>query len=192
MSETAVVKRQERESLDALLKRPAYLDRFKEVMGERAMQFCSSILSVGRTMQDVEPKSIVASSMIAATLDLPIEKGLGFAWIVPYRDGNTKYAQFQMGSKGYIQLALRTGRYERMNARSINQEAFGGFDEVGEPKILWDKIEESKPAVGYVFAFKLITGFTKVCYWSKERVEEHASRYSQIVSQETRAMGDAL
>lgn len=171
--------RPERETLDAILQRPGYVKRFAEVLRDRAPQFMSSILAVGRTMPDVEPKSIVASAMIAATLDLPIEKGLGFAWIVPYRDGERKYAQFQLGWKGLVQLAQRSGMYQRMNAAPINAEALNGFDEVGEPRLDWTKMDLSKEAVGYMFAFRLTNGFTKVAYWSKTRVQSHAQRYSQ-------------
>jgi len=166
-------------TLRSLISSPAYQARFKEVLGEKAQQFCTSIINVGNTMQDVEPNSIIQSAMIAAALDLPVDKNLGFAWIVPYKKGGEKYAQFQMGFKGYIQLGLRTGQYKRMNARAINAEAFGGYDEVGEPVIDWSKVDESKPVVGYVFAFSLVNGFAKVAYWPKSRVEEHAKRYSQ-------------
>ena len=177
---TSVVTRERRDSLDALLKRPAYAERFQEVLGQRAPQFMSSILSVGRSLPpDTEPKSIIASAMIAATLDLPIEKNLGFAWIVPYKEGNVRYAQFQMGYKGYIQLAQRTGRYERMNSCAVNEEALCGFDEVGEPKVDFKKLDPTKPAVGYFFGWKLTNGFLKMCYWSREKVMEHAKRYSK-------------
>ena len=180
MSETQAVTTQEPQSLAALLRQPSYANRFNEVLGvDKARQFVSSLLSIGSTMKDVEPTSIISSAMIAASLDLPINKNLGFAWIVPYSDKGRKIAQFQMGYKGFIQLALRTAQYSRMNVRSVNAEAFQGYDEVGEPKIAWDKIDESKEAVGYVFAWKLTNGFTKVCYWTKSKVEAHASRYSQ-------------
>lgn len=167
------------ETLAALLRQPAYANRFKEVLGDRAGQFVSSVLSVGATMRDVEPNSIISSAMIAASLDLPVNKNLGFAWIVPYMDKGVKRAQFQMGYKGFIQLALRTAQYARMNVRAVNAEAFQGYDDVGEPKIAWDQIDESKEAVGYVFAWKLTNGFTKVCYWTRAKVEAHANRYSQ-------------
>lgn len=167
------------ETLASLLRQPAYANRFKEVLGERAGQFVSSVLSVGATMKDVEPASIISSAMIAASLDLPVNKNLGFAWIVPYIEKGVKRAQFQMGYKGFVQLALRTAQYARMNVRSVNAEAFSGYDDVGEPIIAWDKIDESKEAVGYVFAWKLTNGFTKVCYWTRAKVEAHAQRYSQ-------------
>lgn len=167
-------------TLRALIQSPAYQSRFKEVLGEKAQQFCTSLINVGQTMQDVEPTSIVQSAMIAAALDLPVDKNLGFAWIVPFKKGGgPKLAQFQMGFKGYIQLGLRSGQYKRMNARAINAEAMKGYDEVGEPIIEWDKVDESKPVIGYVFAFALVNGFSKVAYWPKTRVEEHAKRYSQ-------------
>jgi len=82
-------------------------------------------------------------------------------------------------NQGYIQLALRTNRYKRMNARAINSGALGGFDGVGEPIIMWDKIDPTAEVSGYVFGFELTSGFTKVCYWSKERVMAHARKYSQ-------------
>lgn len=166
-------------TLSDLLKTPAYAQRFREVLKDRSDQFISSVLSVGNTMPDVEPKSIIASAMNAAAMNLPVNKNLGFAWIVPYKKDGRKLAQFQVGAKGYIQLALRTSQYERMNAKPINQEAFGGFDSVGEPVIHWEKIDEAKPIIGYAFAWKLTNGFTKVCYWTKAKVEAHAQRYSQ-------------
>lgn len=180
MTTQALAAKQEHVTLKSLLKDSLYQKRFEEILGKRAPQFVSSVLSVGGSLgADCEPTSIIASAMTAATLDLPVDKNLGFAWIVPYKSNGKKSAQFQMGYKGYIQLGLRTGQYERMNARVINAEAFQGWDEVGEPIIDWSQIDETKPPVGYVFAFKLVNGFTKIAYWPKERVEAHAKRYSQ-------------
>jgi len=170
---------QQPETLQSLLRQDAYQKRFQQVLGERAPQFIGSIMSIGATMPDVEPRSILASAAIAAALDLPIDKNLGFAWIIPDRKGDRKLAQFQMGARGYVQLALRTAQYERMNAKAVNAEALNGFDVVGEPVIDWNKLDETKEPVGYVFAFRLINGFTKCCYWSKGKVEAHAKRYSQ-------------
>jgi recombination protein RecT len=166
-------------TLDGLVKRSSFTARFDELLGKKAPTFLSSLLAVGRKMPDVDPMSIVSAGMTAAVLDLPIDPSLGFAWIVPFREGDRKVAQFQIGAKGFVQLAQRSGYYTRMNARAINVEAFNGFDEVGEPIILWDKIDEGKEVAGYVFAFKLSNGFSKVCYWTKKRVQAHAQKYSQ-------------
>lgn len=180
MANDASVARRQPQTLKSILRDEGYQNRFRELLGARSAQFVSSVLSVGTSLgADCDPNSIIASAMTAATLDLPVDKNLGFAWIVPYKKGDRKLAQFQMGYKGYIQLGLRTGQYERMNARVINAEAFQGWDEVGEPVIDWSQIDESKPSIGYVFAFKLVNGFTKIAFWPKERVEAHAKKYSQ-------------
>lgn len=168
--------------LKTILAQPAFAKRFEEILGKRAPQFVASIISVASSLpQDTEPTTIVTSAMIAATLDLPINKELGFAWIVPYRNNkkNCMEAQFQMGHKGFIQLALRTGQYAGMNARAINAEALEGFDSIGEPIIKWENLDDTKETIGYAFAWKLVGGFTKVCYWPKKRVEAHAMKYSQ-------------
>lgn len=171
-------------SLAALLKRPEYSRRFEAVLGERAAQFASSLINIGSTMRDVEPRSIIGSAMIAAALDLPIDKNLGFAWIVPYRKEGKKMASFQLGYRGLIQLAQRSSQYARMNATAINQEVFQGYDEVGEPKLDWDQYDPTKPSWGYFFGFQLVNGFTKKAVWSKEKVLEHARRYSKAYQQD--------
>lgn len=168
-----------KKTVKSLVAQPEFQSRFKEVLGTRAPQFISSMINVANQLGDVEPYSVIQSAMIAATLDLPIDKNLGFAWIVPFKKGGEKFAQFQMGYKGFVQLGLRSGQYKRMNARAINAEALGGFDEVGEPIIKWDLLDDTKPTAGYVFAFQLVNGFTKCSYWAKARVEEHARKYSQ-------------
>lgn len=166
------------ESVKDFLALPAYRNRFDEVLGKRAPQFMASISNVvsqSRQLSQCEPRSVIAAAFVAATLDLPIDKNLGFAWVVPYKDTAT----FQLGYKGFVQLALRSGQYARMNACPVNKEAFNGYDEVGEPVIDWTKLDESKPPVGYAAAWKLTNGFTKTVYWTKEKVEAHAKRFSQ-------------
>lgn len=170
------------ESLAVVLRRPEFSARFAQVLGARAGEFTASLLSVGMTMPDVDPISIVQQGMKAAALELPVEKSLGFAWIVPFMEKGVKVAQFQIGYKGFIQLALRTGHYLKMNVKPVNKEAFVGYDDVGEPIIDWTLLDETQEAVGYAFAWKLVNGFTKVCYWPKAKVEAHAKRYSQSYS----------
>lgn len=168
-----------KETIASLLAEDRYKKRFEQVLGERAPQFISSILSLGSTLHDVEPRSVLASAAIAASLNLPVNPTLGFAWIVPYKKNGVKYAQFQCGYKGLVNLAQRTGAYGSMNAEPVNAEVYKGRNKVGEPIIDWEALDESKPVAGYVFAFEMINGFSKVCYWSKAKVEQHAQRYSQ-------------
>lgn len=167
------------DSLAGLVKQPQYAARFKQVLGDREPQFVSSLLSLGATMKDVEPKSIIGSAMIAAALDLPIDKNLGFAWIVPYNHEGRKVAQFQMGSRGYIQLAQRSSQYARMNSCPINKEVFVGYDAVGEPELDWSKYDPALPVWGYFFGFQLTNGFVKKAVWSVEKVRAHAKKFSQ-------------
>lgn len=164
-------------SVKEILNQPAYKNRMSEILGQRAPQFMASIITAANqpNFKDVQPASIVSAAMVAATLDLPIDRNLGFAWVVPYKG----VAQFQMGWKGYVQLAQRTGQYRRMNARAINKEALKGYDEVGEAVIDWGLVDETKPAAAYVFAFQLVNGFIKTECWTVEKMRAHAEKYSQ-------------
>ena len=148
------------------------------MLKDNAPQFCASLIQVVNgtpALKACDPNSIIAAAMTAATLALPIEKNLGFAYIVP-RKG---VASFELGYRGYVQLAMRTGQYKRMNARTINAEAFDGYDEIGEPKINRGALDDTRPVAGYFFGFQTVTGFTKSVYWPLARTLEHAKKYSQ-------------
>lgn len=168
-------------SVDSLVKSPAVAERFKEVLGKKAPQFLSSLISVSRSMADTEPKSILASAMQAATLDLPIEKSLGLAWIVPYKAKGEKVAQFQIGYRGYIQLAIRTGQYSRMGAKEVYEGEFVGYDALSGELTLVPNYQpkDNEPVVGYAASFIMVNGFRRDLYRTKEDVQKHAQRYSQ-------------
>jgi recombination protein RecT len=170
---------QQENSVKSLLAQPVYKKRFEEVLGSKSGGFIASIVQASRSSQltRCEPVSVIAAAFTAATLDLPIDKNLGFAHIVPYAGK----AQFQMGYKGYIQLALRTGQYAAMNDFIVNQEAFKSYDPItGELDIDREKLDEfSVNVIGYGFYFKLVSGFSKMVYWPKTKIEKHAARYSQ-------------
>lgn len=164
-------------TVKTLAESAVYKSRFNEVLGQNAAAFVVSLTSQcsAGPLSNVDPQSVLAAAFTAASLKLPVDRNLGFAWIVPYRGS----AQFQMGYRGYIQLALRTSQYERLNAFAVNAEALAGFDDVGEPVIDFAKLDDDKEAVGYAIVWKLINGFRKIIYWSKAKVEKHAKRYSQ-------------
>lgn len=160
-----------------------YTNRLKKLLGDRMPHFCASLINLSHSQaafNSVRPSSVITAGIIAATLDLPVDRNLGFAWIIPYGE----LAQFQIGYKGYIQLALRSGRYAGMNAVPVNSEALGGYDAIGDPIINWEAIDETKEAIGYAFAWKLTTGFTKIVYWPKSKVEAHARKYSQAYAKQ--------
>ncbi|WDU84564.1 recombinase RecT [Caloramator sp. Dgby_cultured_2] len=95
------------------------------MLGKRAPAFMSSIINLVNSntdLQQCEPRSILASAAVAATLDLPIDPNLGLAYIVPYKVKGVSKAQFQIGYKGFVQLALRTGQYRRINVIEIKED----------------------------------------------------------------------
>ena len=170
----------EKKTLSVILRNPQYADRFKEVLKDNAPQFISSLIQVGRSLgDDCEPMSIVGSAMIAAALNLPIDKNLGFAWIVPYKSKGQKIAQFTMGYKGYVQLALRTGQYKRLNVCQVYEGELQGQDKLTGDLSIDPSKRTSDKVVGYASYMKLVSGFEHAEYWSIETVKAHATRYSQ-------------
>ena len=106
--------------LKELMTRDEIKSRFAEILGQRAGAFMASVLNtvyLDRNLQECDPNTVIISAMTAAALDLPVDKNIGQAWIIPY-DGK---ATFQIGYKGYIQLALRTGQYVDLNVTEIYQ-----------------------------------------------------------------------
>lgn len=150
--------------------------RFKEILGKKAPGFISSIVAVANSnslLQKAEPQSIMNAAVIAATLDLPINPNLGFAYIIPYGS----QASFQVGYKGMIQLAMRSGQYKTINVTEVyegeikSENRFTGEYTFGE--------KASDKIVGYMAYFSLINGFEKYMYMSREECERHGKKFSQ-------------
>lgn len=177
-------------TVNTLIKQESYKKRFNELLGKKAPGFISSMINVSNSpsLKDADPNSIISSAVVAATLDLPIDQNLGFAYIVPYNtkeNGNfIKKAQFQMGYKGYIQLAMRTGQYKTINAIEIYQGEIEAVNRLtGEIEFNKDEsFIDRDIVVGYIAYFKLLNGFEKIIYMSKEEMERHAKKYSQSYS----------
>lgn len=135
-------------TMKGLLSSPAVMNRFEEVLGKRASQFTASILSLyngEKMLQKAEPMSVISSAMVAATLDLPVDKNLGYAWIVPYGGR----AQFQLGYKGYIQLALRTGQYKFINCIPVHEGELQKWNPLTEEIEIDFEKRESDAVIGY-------------------------------------------
>lgn len=185
MSDTTQLAERPANSVKEYLALPAYRDRFHEVMGKRAPQFMAAIVSLSQTpnLREADPKSVIGAAMTAATLDLPVNPTLGMAHVVAYADNTgRKVAQFQLGYKGLIQLAQRSGQYKRLNAGAVNAEVFAGYDIVGEPTLDWTQFDPSKEVAGYFCAFETLNGFQKVVYWTRAQVDAHAKRFSKAYS----------
>lgn len=165
-------------TVKGLLSNINYKKRFEEILGKKAAGFMSSIISLTNSdtnLSKADANSVIASAVVAATLDLPIDKNLGFAWIIPYGSR----AQFQMGYKGYVQLALRTGQYKNINVIEIYKGQLTGWNPLTEELEFDFSKKESDEVIGYAAYFKLINGFEKTVYWTKEEVTVHAKRFSK-------------
>src|SRR5690625_1235701 len=152
--------------------------RFEETLGNKAPQFMTSVINLvnsNTNLQKCDQMSVISSAMIAASLDLPIDPNLGYAWVVPY--GNK--ATFQLGYKGYVQLALRTGQYKNINVIEVYEGELVSWDRLTEEIELDFEQKKSDKIIGYVGYFELINGFRKTVYWSKEEIEKHRKRFSQ-------------
>jgi len=165
-------------TLKDLLGTPTMKKKFEELMSERAPQYITSIINLYNseaTLQKCEPMSVVSSAMVAATLELPVDKNLGYAWIVPY--GNK--AQFQLGYKGYIQLALRSGQYRFINVTALHEGELKKWNPLTEEIDIDFESRQSDAVIGYAAYFELLNGFRKTIYWSKEQVEKHRKKFSK-------------
>ncbi|MGG0891716.1 recombinase RecT [Cytobacillus horneckiae] len=171
--------------LKGLLNTPTMKKKFDEVLDKKAPQFMSSLLNLYNGdpgIQAAEPLSIVSSALVAATLDLPIDKNLGYAWIVPFYDSKKghKAAQFQLGYKGYIQLALRTGQYKAINVIEVREGELIKWNRLTEEVELDLDGATSEKVVGYCGYFKLINGFEKTVYWTRDEVEAHRIKHNKM------------
>lgn len=152
--------------------------RFEAILGKKAQGFISSVLQVinsNNLLSKADPTTVLNAAATAASLDLPINPNLGFAWIVPYKG----QAQFQIGWKGFVQLALRTGQYQRINATEVYENQFRSFNRLTENLDADFNIEGEGEIVGYAAYFKLNNGMEKMAYWSKKEVIKHAKKYSK-------------
>jgi len=152
--------------------------RFDELLGKKAQGFISSVMLTvnnNKLLSNADPVTILNASIVAASLDLPINPNLGFSWIVPYKGA----AQFQMGWKGFVQLALRTGQYKSINATEVYENQFIKFNRLTEELDADFSVVGEGNVVGYVGYMKLNNGFEKTVYWSREEIIKHASKYSQ-------------
>ena len=165
-------------TLKGLLQAPDYQNRLREILGERAPQFAASIVQVANGSEQLkrcEPHSLIAAAMTAAILDLPIDKNLGFAHIIPYKG----LASFQMGYKGFIQLAVRSGQYRLLNTCRVCEGELVSYNELTGEVVLDPAKKKSDKVVGYAAYFKLVNGYEHATYWTYDKVEKHAARYSQ-------------
>lgn len=157
------------------------LENIKKTLGNKTPQFIASVASLvnsNEALAKTDKKSVLSACLIAATLDLPINQNLGFAYIIPYKNK----AQFQMGYKGFIQLAQRSGRFQTINVSDVRAGEIKGRNRLtGDIIFEWiEKDRDKLPLEGFVAYIKLTNGFEKSLYMTIKELEKHGLRYSQM------------
>lgn len=156
------------------------------VGGKNGPRFISSIVSAvnaNSQLQQCTNQSILSGALLGESLNLSPSPQLGQYYLVPFNDREKgKVAQFQLGYKGYIQLAIRSGQYKKLNVLAIKEGELIRFDPLNEEievKLIEDEEErEQAETVGYYAMFQYTNGFKKAIYWSKKKMEAHAMKYS--------------
>ncbi len=164
-----------------LLNSISFKKRFEEILDKRAPQFMASIVNLVNNdsyLQKCKPVSVIRACVMAATMDLPVDKNLGYAWIIPYKDTAT----FQIGYKGYIQLALRSGQYKAINVIDVHEGELVKWNPLTEEFEIDFAQRKSDTVIGYAGYFELLNGFRKAVYWSREEIIAHRKRFSKTKS----------
>lgn len=186
LKKNSIVVQKEAKTLKGMLEMPAYKNKFNEMLGKKAAGFMSSIIAVtnnNKLLAKAEPATVIGAAAQAAMLDLPINQSLGFAYIVPYKGA----AQFQLGYKGYIQLAQRSGQYVDIGAKTVYE------GELEYENRLLDKFKFGErtgdKVIGYLAYFRLTNGFEKMLFMELDEMIAHAKKYSKSYSGGTEKWG---
>ena len=167
-------------------------DYLQQVLSAKKSSFVNNITALvanSTGLQACDPLTIIYAGIKATALDLPLDQNLGFAYVIPYADSKTGKvdAQFQLGYKGYIQLAIRSGQFQAINVTEVREGELQDFDLLtGETRFTAKPNRETLPVIGYVAYFRLTNGFSKCLYMTCDEVEAHAIRYSKAYNNDKR------
>lgn len=158
---------------------------------QRFITAISSAVATNQALQECDGFSIINSALLGETLNLSPSPQLGQYYMVPYNDKKKgKVATFQLGYKGYIQLAIRSGQYRSINVIDVKEGELLKYDRLSETvelSFVDDEDERAKlPTIGYCAMFELVNGFRKVIYWTYSKMLNHADKYSQAFSKEAK------
>lgn len=183
----SLAKSSQKVGISAYLTNDAVKNHINSIVGKDTSGFITSIVSAVNTnpaLQECTNQSIVSAALLGETLKLNPSPQLGQYYMVPYNDKDKgKVAQFQLGYKGYVQLAARSGQYKKLNALAIKEGELVKFDALNEEievnLIEDEEAREKAKTIGYYAFFEYLNGFRKALYWSKAKMESHAIRYSK-------------
>lgn len=179
--------------MNSFLNQEGLRKRFDELLGQRAPQFISSVVSLVNADSNMQqafyesPMTVIQAALKAATFDLPVDQSLGYAYIVPFKNykkdlGTKKMeATFILGWKGMHQLALRTGAYKTINVVDIREGELKKYNRLTEEvdiDFIEDENEREKlPVIGYVGYYRLVNGAEKTIYMSVKAIEQHEKKF---------------
>lgn len=164
--------------LKNMLSSQQVMNNLTAMLGTKAQGFATSVLSTvnnNKLLQNADAGSIYTAAMLAASLDLPINPNLGFAAIVPYG----KTAQFQVMTRGIVQLAIRSGQYERITNAVVHEGELVKYDPFTDAYEFDASKRTSDKVIGYMAYFKTVSGFEKYYYMTKDEALAHGKKYSQ-------------
>lgn len=186
--QNSLVAKKKATGFTAYLTADAVKEQINKVVGSKnGTRFISSIVSAvnnNTMLQECTNSSILSGALLGESLNLSPSPQLGQYYLVPFKDKNkgTTLAQFVLGYKGYLQLAIRSGQYKKINVLSIKEGELVRYDPLNEEievNLIEDEEEREKaPTVGYYAMFEYTNGFKKAMYWSRAKMEAHALKYS--------------
>lgn len=194
VNNSLVQKAPQKATFSAYLTKDAVKNQINSIVGSKdGQRFISAIVSavsVNPALQECDNSTILSAALLGESLKLSPSPQLGHYYMVPFNDKDRgKVATFQLGYKGYIQLAIRSGQYRKINVIAIKEGELKFFDPLNEEIKVelminnWDAREEA-PTVGYYAMFELVNGFRKAIYWSKKQMMAHADKYSPAFSKD--------
>lgn len=193
--QNSLAKQKKSNGLTAYLTQDAVKNQINSVIGgKNGDRFISSIVSAVNTNKELQSctnQSILSAALLGNSLGLSPSPQLGQYYMVPFNDkAKGKVAQFQLGYKGYLQLAMRSGQYKKLNVLAIKNGELVRYDPLNEEievnLIEDDTVRENTETIGYYAMFEYTNGFKKTLYWSKKKMEEHALKYSQAYEADKR------
>lgn len=179
------VTKQQKVTIQSLVHNEEFVSKAQDILQDGTPQFMASVLTLANSnklLGECDPIKLYNCCLMAAALKLPFNQNLGQAYIVPFKGE----PQLQIGWKGFIQLAQRSGQFKRINCSDVREGEIVKRDRLtGEIEFDWldDAEREKKPVIGYVAYFELLNGYQQTLYMSKAEVEAHAKKYSQTYKQ---------
>ena len=179
------------------LQHPRTQEYLDSVLGAKKSSFVNNIVAVvggDKKLQACEPMTLLYAAIKATALDLPIDQNIGFAYLIPYNNkrAGTSEAQFQLGYKGIVQLAIRSKQFRRINVTDVREGELVSRDRrTGALFFKWiedDKERKAAPIIGYLGYFQLTNGYEKESYWTVEELQAHGVRYSQTYGSQNKAV----